>query len=342
MHSSIGKAVGFTLVELLVVIAIIGILVGMLLPGVQQVREAARRASCMNNVRQLALVCHNFESANRKFPAGCILGQGAAWSAYLLDQIEQTPLADQVILADSSTAPTGTGNASNWTNPPNETVCATFIPIFRCPSDPVPQHIDSGPGPSMAERVPSSYLGCASGTTNDHNDMYYKAGKSSSDVRDARSGMLVPTQNASYFGVYRLRSRIGFQDCRDGTSNTLLVGESIFDTSDFEGSSRGIDHWYIGSYQVDYNIEMSEFLGSTVNELNLYHRYSDEKLLTLSASARTTLFAKMAFGFASWHAGDGVTFSLADGSTKFINANIDPAVYQYLGNRADGQTIPAY
>ena len=92
----------FTLVELLVVIAIIGILVGMLLPAVQHVREAARTSTCINNLRQLALACHNFESAKQRFPEGCVMGQGAGWSAFILNQIEQNAIANQVDLQDLS------------------------------------------------------------------------------------------------------------------------------------------------------------------------------------------------------------------------------------------------
>ena len=79
---------GFTLVELLVVIAIIGILIGMLLPAVQQVREAARRISCANQIRQLALACHNYESANQEFPVGHVNNvpnrNGWGWATFLL------------------------------------------------------------------------------------------------------------------------------------------------------------------------------------------------------------------------------------------------------------------
>jgi prepilin-type processing-associated H-X9-DG protein len=189
-------------------------------------------------------------------------------------------------------------------------------------------------------------LGVGTGTTKDHNDFYFAESKkhirSKEDVRRFRNGMLIPNQKADYFGGSRLKTIVTFADCRDGSSNTLLIGESIFDTSEINGVSRGIDHWYIGSYQVDYNIEMSEFLGSTAVELNLYHRYRDAKLEVLSDSKRTGLNKEMAFGFASWHAGDVVNFTFADGSTRLLAADVDSEVYANLGNRSDGKSIPAF
>lgn len=335
----------FTLVELLVVIAIIGILVGMLLPAVQQVREAARRSVCVNNLRQLALACHNFESAKERFPEGCVMGQGAGWSAFILDELEQSAIANQIDLEDTSTAPNGAGNAGHWTNGFNEEACGTFIPLFRCASDPVAPHIDSGNSfgsPLIPDRVPSSYIGVCSGTAEDQNDLYLTSSSDRTDVRKRRNGMLIPNQKADYFGSLKLKTTVGFNDCLDGSSNTLLVGETIFDTSTFEGPSKGIDHWYIGSYQIDFNIEMSEFMGSTAIPLNLYHQFRDERLSQLSNGARTDLFDQMAFGFASWHAGDGMNFSNADGSTRFIAASVETEILQNLGNRADRQSIPAF
>ena len=203
----------FTLVELLTVIAIIGILVGMLLPAVQQVREAARRSVCVNNLRQLAIACHNFESAKQRFPEGCVLGQGAGWSAFILAQIEQSAIAENLDLNDDSTAPGGAGNASHWTNGFNEEACATYIPLFRCASDPVAQHIDSGSNfgsPAIADRVPSSYIGVCSGLADSHNDLYFSGSKTRKDVLAARGGMLIPNQKAKYFGEFRLKINCWF------------------------------------------------------------------------------------------------------------------------------------
>jgi len=347
--TSVRHRSAFTLVELLVVIAIIGILVGLLLPAVQQVREAARRTGCLNNCRQLALGSLNYQSAFSRFPPGAMLGQGAGWSAFILPHLEQTNLFDQITLTDESGMASGAGTAGNWTsggNALNNQACQTFLPIFRCPSDPVGEAIPSE-GTRFPERAPSSYLGVASGTTDDQTEFVLSSSGSSATVLAARSGILVPTQsesNSYYAGTSfsRLETELTPGDCRDGLSNTLLIGESVFDTSAIDGTNRNIDHWCIGSFNVDVHQDSSEFVGSTALQPNLYHRFSDNALLDMSDSARTALFGQMQMAFGSWHAGDGVNFSSGDGSTQFISADIDATVYSNLGSRSDGQAIGSF
>lgn len=332
----------FTLVELLVVVAIIGILVGMLLPAVQQVRAAARRTVCLNNLRQLALACHNFQSSALRLPEGCVIGQGAGWSAYILEELDQSRVGDMVSLGDTSTAIGGSGNASNWTagsSPDNAAALATFIQAFRCPSDPVSNHIDSH-GTSIPDRVPSSYIGCTTGTATNQNDLYRDSGNTEDFVSDARNGALVPNQRANYYGSFQLKTTVDYDDISDGVTNTILIGETVFDTSDFEGEARGIDHWYIGSFQIDQNLEFSEFLGSTAIELNMYHRFPDSRLE--NETGLRSLFDQMALGFASWHPGDGVNFTFVDGSSRWVSAEVDPTILSNLGNRKDGNTIPEF
>ncbi|MDA8563917.1 DUF1559 domain-containing protein [Mariniblastus sp.] len=133
MGTSSRNRLAFTLVELLVVIAIIGILIGMLLPAVQQVREAARRISCANNIKQLALGAHNYESAFQKFPPGMQTQDNRveySWGTFLLPYLEQDNLYD--LLAD---------DIKNHTplNEINESIRSTVISGFQCPSSSLPE-----------------------------------------------------------------------------------------------------------------------------------------------------------------------------------------------------------
>ena len=123
----------FTLVELLVVIAIIGILIAMLLPAVQMVRESARRVSCANNMRQLGLAIHNYEGAHQKLPYGVRAGWGHSWSAEILPFLEQDPLYQQIPkpLNDS-----GWYGGSDARSLALVATMQTPVTTFFCPSQP--------------------------------------------------------------------------------------------------------------------------------------------------------------------------------------------------------------
>jgi prepilin-type processing-associated H-X9-DG protein/prepilin-type N-terminal cleavage/methylation domain-containing protein len=191
----------FTLVELLVVIAIIAILIGLLLPAVQKVREAAARSKCTNNLKQIALAVHHYHGAHQAFPPGYMsgvaangddTGPGWGWPAQLLPQIEQTALYN-VIRFDRPIE-----------DALNAAVRKTPVPTYVCPSDDLPMTW-------MASR-------------------YDPSGTLVSEIAEVASanyagvfGVTEPGVEGD--GVFFRNSKIGFNDVPDGTSQTLLVGE---------------------------------------------------------------------------------------------------------------------
>lgn len=182
----------FTLVELLVVIAIIGILIGMLLPAVQQVREAARRVSCSNNLAQLGIAVHNFEFSMERFPAGVQnnggpikseeLGQHVGFLVELLPYIEQYGISKNFDIA--------LGTYAKANAPARE----MQIPTYNCPSFGFHMNVAGTAGLT-------NYAGCHHSTE-------------------------API-DADNDGVLFLNSHIGYGDILDGSSNTILIGEML-------------------------------------------------------------------------------------------------------------------
>ena len=217
---------GFTLVELLVVIAIIGILVALLLPAVQSAREAARRMSCSNNLKQISLAAHNFHDTYKEFPYATrdrLEGDdGDTWSTgfiQLLPFLEADAMAQ---LWDPSEPRHSTVDADGdgWTNAQLQ---QQSIPTYLCSSMVLP----AGPLGGTEDRGPSSYLFCA-GTPSSamlHYGAYYPGGE------PAFNGAIIPVKTyiAPPTGAGPNHRRpTKFRDIIDGTSNTLLAGETDF------------------------------------------------------------------------------------------------------------------
>lgn len=187
------SARGFTLVELLVVIAIIGILVSLLLPAVQAAREAARRASCVNNVSQVGLASHNYEFHFEALPAGVTNPDGpirnepkgihVSWIVRLLPYLEQNPLASKFDSASGAYADA------------NSLVRAAQISVLHCPSSPIP------PVNEASTVARSSYVGC-------HHDV-------EAPIDEHNHGLLF------------LNSKIRYSEIYDGSANTILIAEAL-------------------------------------------------------------------------------------------------------------------
>src|SRR5262245_34057526 len=187
------RPLGFTLIELLVVIAIIGILIGLLLPAVQKVREAAARVKCANNLKQLGLACHNYAGVKGCYPPayrGPNFEPGWGWGTFILPYIEQQPL--QNILNPEFTT---FGNGANpaLATPPAQTV----LVLFRCPANNAPDL-----NPMRLDHALSNYRAVMGPTT----EPWFFVDR-------------------DYGGVMYQNSRTKIEQIYDGTSHTLAIGE---------------------------------------------------------------------------------------------------------------------
>ena len=338
------KRRAFTLVELLVVIAIIGILVGMLFPAIQAVREAARRTSCKNNMRQLGIAALNYESARQEMPPGLTTYAGSGdwygytWMQYLLPYIEQTNIGDRwnfgLSLADAKSNQLDING-----NKTADAMSAQIIQTFQCPSD--------AGLPNTAVELDWISLGYSDGW---HAISSYvgNAGTYSTYFRDAAmddNGMLFMTGPDSKPENYQTllnsnasATRIG--EIIDGTSNTLFFGErdhldpafdEILHFGSFAFSRYPIAKWGAWGWTGGGN-GTTHVLASSRVPIN----YSTSP--TASPSYTEVNLRMSAFG--SGHTG-GANFCLADGSVQYLASETDLLILQAVSTRKNREVANA-
>jgi prepilin-type N-terminal cleavage/methylation domain-containing protein len=309
----------FTLIELLVVIAIIAVLIGLLLPAVQKVREAAARMSCQNNLKQIGLALHNYHDVNRFLPAGTICPGGACgdraaaestWMTWLLPFIEENNLW--------FTADLNKGFGQGYKGEPNNTITSTKLKKYSCPSD---QDVDISSWYGTAVWARGNYVG--------NNGI----------------GPMIETTAATTTrpnGVFMLNRTYKVTDITDGTSNTAFISEVIKVPGTLPATApvnsggtdwRGVMHYSEGPlYQHNYTPN-SAVPDETRQGMCLSIGQAPCIGTTTSWNPKRILFTAR-----SRHPG-GVNLLVGDGSVRFVSDNINLVTWKALSSPQGGEVL---
>ena len=335
---------GFTLVELLVVIAIIGTLVGLLLPAVQAARESARRSTCSNNIKQIALACHNYISINKVFPPSLRFRQdnnltslapndicdaglatlmssptygdqtfGHTWSTFILPGMELQATYDRIDPANKNPRAIAFNSIGSVNRPE-----------FRCPSDFGPARNDNiyfDPGgsigtnnPTQGGRMPmANYVGS-------HSSHYFWPYYQSCNAANAN-------------GVFGVHFKLGLKDVSDGTSKTIMFGEransyrigAMVNGPNLDNGTHGGSFLFLGTARGGSHSWPRFYLGS--GGINRYNPGAAMNIATQPGR-------ELAGSYSSMHAG-GATFAMCDGSVTFLSQDIN-----YIFNSETQTTLP--
>ncbi len=337
MPSPVVRRHGFTLIELLVVIAIIAVLVALLLPAVQQAREAARRSQCKNNLKQIGLALHNYESSFTRFPPSMAINPmvttNASWSVHgrIAPYLDQAALFNQIDLQKS------------WSDPVNASVVSGFrVPVYVCPSDAKSDFARSTSGVNLY----STNYGVNLGSW-----FYYD-----------------PTTGRGGDGLFYPNSSTRIGDITDGASNTLLASEvkswqaytrnapppstaipqslaEVVAAVDVglkdriqPASKDGTAHteWPNGH---GHHSGFTTTMTPNTNVLWTYQGVTyDADYASRQEGSNTTLLSYGSLTSRSYHTGV-VQCVLADGSVRAIGQNIALSVWRALGTRAGGEVL---
>ena len=297
---------GFTLIELLVVIAIIAVLIGLLLPAVQKVRESAARLKCKNNLKQIGLAFHGYHGANEALPPGYnskglslddpkSSGPGWGWGAYLLPYLEQENLFRQIDFG------------KDITDPANAQARTTKVAVFRCPSDSPKGDtfgVPDGMGNTLCDVAFGNYVGMAG--------VYEVSG--------------YPDTGNGSPGVLLRNSKVRFTDITDGTSNTLFAGERASKQSPMTTWVGGVSGAVIPqTNNPSLGVEGPGVLILTNSGMAAEGRVPNNPLEHVEDTN-------------SRHS-QGVNWLFGDGSVRGISNTVSPMLWVAATTRAGGETL---
>lgn len=293
------RASGFTLIELLVVIAIIAVLIALLLPAVQQAREAARRASCVNNLKQIGLALHNYHDSSNTFPPGYVstfdnsgndTGPGWGWGAMILSQMDQAAIRSTI----------------SFENPIESSVNAVprtaIINTWLCPSDvaqttwtAVTRDNLGNPLTTICKVSAANYVGMFG----------------------------IPEPGIDGDGVFFRDSRIGIRDITDGSSQTLLVGERS-------------QKWCVASWTGA--VTGSQLFPPAGSPAVPLVENASGMILGHTFEGPPNAPGLECNCFSSLHSG-GANLLFADGHVRFLSTSMDRNTFKALSTRAGGETV---
>jgi prepilin-type N-terminal cleavage/methylation domain-containing protein/prepilin-type processing-associated H-X9-DG protein len=307
---------GFTLIELLVVIAIIAVLIGLLLPAVQKVREAANRLACANNLKNLGLALHNYHGDHGNFPPGAVgprppFPQYAGLKhhglgTYLLPYLEQQALASQYRWDVS------------WFDPPNQPVVNTQVKIWQCPSAQVNRIMD-GSLPTVVPPPSEPFNGTAA--CGDYAGMgYVHADLADSGLIDPLSGPR--DERGNYEGVFPINGTRRLADILDGTSNTILMAECAGRPQLWQGRQAVPNKWLTGGPWASRGLLWAR--GAT-----------DGTTFSVGPCAINCTNNREVYSF---HPG-GANVGFADGRVQFLHSDLSIRVFVRLVTRAGGEVV---